>query len=247
MYNRKYKTAGSGFAGRKFHCFSWQNSRCETYAPDCHTQRADGCEVGPPGQIKKCVRMKKVPSLFYMKDVRRCAEYRPVCEAFCITSPAPRGFRPEEAEPPPEAPEEAEKIGKEEIRSVATWMADRFNEVEKEVGPALAREILGRGGIAPPRKFKQYALPGTRIIHEEYLEIPLHLRNRKGLPMDEMADEMGMDDAQLYEAIAAAYPKGRKKKVRRKKSWMDFNEEAYDYILAQQREGTWAGLRGLWR
>lgn len=245
MYNRHRESRN--LAGVKFHCFSWQNSRCETYAPACYAQKTGQCEEAAPGQIKKCVRMKKVPSLFYMKDVRRCAEYRPVCEAFCITSPAPREFRPEEAEAPPEAPKEPEKIRKEEIRSVAKWMAARFNEVQKEVGPALAREILSRGGIAPPRKFKQYALPGTRIIHEEYLDIPLHLRNRRGLPMDEMAAEMGMDDDELYEAIEQAYPKGRKKAVRRKKSWMDFNEEAYDYILAQQREGTWAGLRGLRR
>jgi hypothetical protein len=235
MYNRKYKTAGSGFAGRKFHCFSWQNSRCETYAPACDAQRAGECEVGPPGQIKKCVRMKKVPSLFYMKDVRRCAEYRPVCEAFCITSPAPREFRPEA---PREEALPAEEPGAGDIRAVAKWMAAQFNEVEKEVGPALAREILSRGGIAPYR---------GRYLKEEYLDIPLHLRNRRGLKMDEMASEMGMDEAQLFEAIAQAYPAGREKKVRGKKSWMDFREEAYDYILAQQSEGTWAGLRGLWR
>ena len=241
MYNR-YRESRN-LAGFKFHCFSWQNSRCETYAPACDAQRAGDCEVGPPGQIKKCVRMKKVPSLFYMKDVRRCAEYRPVCEAFCITSPAPRGFRPEEAE----APEEAGKIRKEEISSVAKWMAHEFNTTQAEAGPALAREILDRGGIAPYAKFEQYALPGTKITDEEYLEIPLHLRNRRGLTADEMAANVGFrDEKELLEAIEKAYPKGRKKTVRRK-SWMDFRDQAYDYILAQQREGTWAGLAALWR
>ena len=64
--------------------------------------------------------------------------------------------------------------------------------------------------------------------------------------MDEMASEMGMDEAQLFQAIEKAYPKGREKTVRRM-HWTAFKDEAYDYILAQQREGTWAGLQGLWR
>lgn len=223
-----YKTRSyrkSGFAGRNFHCFSWENSKCSTYTTAC--EPADQCVEGPPGQIKKCVRMKKVPSLFYMKDVRRCAEYRPVCEALCVTGPAPREIRAE-------APEKAEKIRKEEIRSVAKWMSAEFNRLHAEAGPALAREILSRGGIAP------YRAEGK----EEYLDIPLHLRNRRGLPMDEMAAEMGMDEKSLTEAIMREY---WAKKIVRRKDWTEFRDEAYDYILAQQREGTWAGLAALWR
>lgn len=227
MYtSRSYR---KNLAGTKFHCLSWQNSRCETFAPACDVQRAGQCEKDTPGQIKKCVRMKKVPSLFYMKDVRRCAEYRPTCEAFCITSPFPREEAPEEAiraEPSPG-----------DVRGVANWMAEAFNKTQAEVGPYLAREILSRGGI---RSYKR------GVEKEEYLEIPLHLRNRRGLPPDEMAAEMGMDEKELFEAIEEAYPKARKKTVRHK-HWTEFKEEAYDYILAQQREGTWAGLQGLWR
>ena len=237
MYKARSYRKSSAFAGRNFHCFSWENSRCSTYTTAC--EPADQCVEGPRGQIKKCIRMKKVPSLFYMKDVRRCAEYRPVCEAFCITSPAPREIR---AEAPEEAIRAEPRPG--DVRGVAKWMAEAFNKTQAEVGPYLAREILKRGGIAPPRKFKQYALPGTRIIHEEYLAIPLHLRNRRGLPIDEMAAEMGMDEKELTAAIRREY--GVEKTVRHK-HWTEFREEAYNYILAQQSEGTWAGLRVLWR
>jgi hypothetical protein len=113
-------------------------------------------------------------------------------------------------------------------------MADRANEEAAEQIPYLAREILDRGGIRSFRK---------GYGKEEYKAIPLFLKNKTGLPMDEMAAEMGFDyENDLMKAIQKAYPprtKGEWKKPPKKAKWTEFEEEAYDYILDRMAEGVW--------
>lgn len=185
--------------------------KCAKYAPVCDPPR---CEVGIVGRIRKCIQMQNVPSITTAKGfVRRCKKYVPICTTgVCLPEPMPK----------PEVEEEPE-ISEKEVRSIATGLARHYNEMQEEAGPALAREILDRGGI---RKY--------RGVHEEYANIPLHLKRRRGLPLDEMASEMLMEEKELVAAIEKAYPRGRK--VVRRKTWEDFQDQARQIIFQEHRE-----------
>jgi len=76
--------------------------------------------------------------------------------------------------------EEPELPSERDVRDAAQWMAEEHNMLQQEAGPWLAREIASRGGIAPYRR---------GYLKEEYKEIPLHLKNKRGLKLDEMASE----------------------------------------------------------
>lgn len=230
MKASRSRRGGQPLSGNIMSCESWYEDpytgwHCFIYAPSCRGQSK--CKTtGETRQLKTCVETKQIEpksDRYKVKWITRCARYAPACSTIqCL----------EKAAPMPRPPEPSEK----EIRSIARGLAAEATRVQKEAGPALAREILSRGGIAPPRKFEQYALPGTRITHEEYLDIPLHLRNRRGLPIDEMAAEMGMDDNELMKLILDTY-KG--KKIKRRFSWKDFYDEAKDILLREYRT-TWA-------
>lgn len=223
---------GGRLSGRIMNCGIWvQNPLtghwyCGKYAPACEAQKRCRTTSAPmplqgisshlgaaARRLKLCAAWKQVPSRHYGKDVWRCSRYEAACtEGACLPEPMAR---------PKEEPEEAEPSEK-MVRDVAQAMAQEYNVTQAEVGPALAREILSRGGIASYR---------GRYLKEEYKEIPLHLKNKRGLPLDEMAAEMGMDEAELVAAIQKEYPKGRK--TVRRKAWRDFMDEAYRYLTQQ--------------
>lgn len=203
--------------GINANCYGWQSVhsphlgrevfRCIGFAPTCGV---DPCAVKPPGSkafIRVCSDYKLVSSPAYRKPVRRCKKYIPICGDGCLKSPAPKPER--EGEP-------TEK----EIKALATELARQAGEAR---GPAFAREILERGGI------KSYR---GRYLSEEYREIPLHLKRKSGLALDEMASEMGLDEAELVEQIRKAYPKGKKKK--RRISWKLFEDDAYRMLRSGQ-------------
>lgn len=201
--------------------------KCGAYARVCEPPAC----ADPPDpitkQIKVCTKTQKVYSGFYDKLITRCKQYKAACKgAACMPSPMPY---PEE---------EARRIpSPEEVQSMAVWMAEQYNEETFEKEPLLAREILSRGGI---RSYKK------GMEKEEYKAIPLFLKNREGLPADEMASEMKFDtDRDLLEAIALEYPKKEKgawKKLQRK-TWQDFEDAAYEMISEGMEAGTWADLK----
>ncbi len=121
---------------------------------------------------------------------------------------------------------------------MAEWMAEEANVEEAETQPFLAREIMSRGGIKPPRQ--PTALEPRKRQVEEYTAIPIFLRSKRGLPLDEMAAEMGYEyEDDLRQDIMKAYPakgKGGKKKKRRQ-TWEDFQDAAYEMIEEQIAEG----------
>lgn len=95
---------------------------------------------------------------------------------------------------------EERRISKAEIRQralpLASELADRAN-TEADSSKWLYREIISRGGI---RRHRSEWEP-----QEEYtVNIPVWYRRKDGLPPDEMADELGMSESDLYEAVAAA-------------------------------------------
>ena len=176
-------------------------------------------------QLRVCSKTQKVFSAFYAKMVTRCKKYEAACEtAACLPERMPYPTEKPERTIPTEA----------EVESISKWMADRANEEAAEQIPFLAREIISRGGIRAMRK--GYA-------KEEYSTIPLFLKRKTGLPMDEMAAEMGYDyENDLIEAIQKAYPartKAEWKKPPKKAQWTEYQEDAFDYIQERMEEGVW--------
>ena len=69
------------------------------------------------------------------------------------------------------------------------------------------------------------------------------MRRKDGLPLDEMASEMGFDDDTAFlEAVKSEYPRVKGKK---KRSWTagDFMELAEDQVWAAMDAGMVSGLR----
>ena len=210
-----------GFAGRIMSCGIWlENERggwyCGKYGPSCDGQKA--CQKAPAGRLKVCADFKQVWSDFYGKLIHRCGRYAPACTPrACLPEPMPMPAR--RFKPPTER----------EIRDLAQALAQEYNFMQAEAGPVLAREILSRGGIAPYKGGE---------LREEYRRLPLHLKNRRGLPLDEMAAEMMMDEHELIAAIQHAYAQ----KVERRRSWRYYEDAAYAMLLEEKERG--AGLEG---
>ena len=210
----------SQFSGVSANCAVWDQFlseetnryvwRCLMYARACNPP---DCSPGPAktGKLRLCVKEKLVDSAFYMKPVRRCLKYMPLCDG---------GACMPEKMPKPEA--RIIEPRRSEVRSMAKAMAAEHTDIEQEAGPALARDILDRGGIAAYKR---------GFLKEEYKEIPLHLKNRQGLPLDQMASEMGVDEAALVTMIQKAYPKGRKTK--RRFAWQDYEGVAHDILFEE--------------
>ena len=84
-----------------------------------------------------------------------------------------------------------------EIEQGASSTIKQINNTVDSV--AIRKTIKDKGGI----KFDN----GNADILEEMKVIPNWLRNRNGLPLDQMADELGMTSNQLLEAIASSAKK----------------------------------------
>lgn len=220
----------TGLAGRIMSCESWiENGRpyCFIYAPSCHGQKA--CVPGPAGQLRVCAETKQVFSEHYGKEITRCKRYDPVCSSVqCLQKPAPYPRPP------------VMEISQSEIKSIAEWMADRYNEEHHPQASPFIKEIMERGGIRPYKKH----LAQERVDEEYMRHVPLFMRRKTGLPPDEMAAEMGFEsDSELYEAISRIYrPKTKETKVQRAarlrmRTWRDFEDEAREYIIAQRQAG----------
>ena len=231
------------FSGRIANCAVWIEDgkhgwKCGAYGRVC-----DSPTCAPPPdptvkQTKVCVRTQKVFSAFYNKLIKRCKQYEATCEGpACMPMTMPF---------PTEEPERTTPTD-EEVKSYAEWMADQYNEEQFERIPYLAREILDRGGIAPHKT--PYGLEPPKRSAEEYTAIPLFLRNREGMPLDEIAAEMGFDyEEDLRAEILKAYPqktKGEWKKHTTRKTWRDFQEEARWEVREKMQAGEWFGFAGL--
>ena len=215
--------------GRTANCGIWiPNGRtgwkCGKYAPVCEPPKCKDAPIPGIKQLRVCSETQRVFSAFYAKMVTRCKKYDAACQTgTCLPERMP--YPTEEAEPIPDPTE---------VKSIAEWMADRANEEAAAQIPFLAREILSRGGIRAMRKGH---------LKEEYSTIPLFLKRKTGMPMDEMASEMGYDyETDLIIAIQKAYPprtKGEWKKPPKKAQWSEYQEDAYDYIQEKMEEGVW--------
>lgn len=84
-------------------------------------------------------------------------------------------------------------------------------------------------GIAPSR---------SGMYAEEYRQsIPLHLKNKKGLPLDELADELGMSVQELLQRISARAVAGAGKiDVQKEAQRLLFSDPEYRRIIQQLSE-----------
>lgn len=231
-------SVGTPLAGRIMNCGVWQSVyspvygkevfRCLIYGPACNPPSCveDPAFQGLSGALMTCVETKRVYSPAYARFVERCARF----EATCTT----KACLPETMAVPELEPHEIAPTDK-EIRAVAESLAEEATYAQKTFGPTLSREIMDRGGI---RAYK------AGYEKEEYREIPIHLRRKGGLPLDEMASEMGIEEKDLVEAIYKAYPRGQK--VKRKFTWRDFEPDALD-LLWRYKQPRVAGIKELVR
>jgi hypothetical protein len=86
-----------------------------------------------------------------------------------------------------------------EIAGMEKGTAQELRAAAKEVQQQgdIWRQVKERGGIRPH---------AGGDLAEEYRNVPLGLRNKNGLPLDEMADELGMTSNELLEALANRKP-----------------------------------------
>lgn len=235
---------GLNLAGRIRSCDAWFESvdkngnkihRCFIYAPSCNTKK---CKTDPKlifsGITATCKRWEKRPD-----GSRYCAEYAPTCGA------ETEGCRKEPAPIPGKAPKKTKKQIKEEIEKeqkaqerivegMAKMLASEANE-KLDQNKQLMRKILDHGGIAPYK---------SGYLSEEYRDIPTKYKRKDGIPIDELAQELGTNEAQLADEINQAErsflvlkeKRGGKTARRFKKD--DFINEAWD------RMATGRGLMG---
>lgn len=227
------------FSGRIANCAIWIPDRrggwtCGAYGRVCDSPSCAKPTRKDSRQARVCVKTQKVFSKFLKKKVSRCKRYEATC-----TGPACMDF----TMPYPEGESERTTPRDDEVKLHAEWMAEQYNEEHFERIPYLAREILDRGGIRPPRT--PYGLEPPKKQVDEYTMIPLFLRNKTGKPCDEMAALMGYEYCDdLREDILKAYPqktKGAWKKITRK-TWRDFEDDARWEIEEKMRAGEWIGL-----
>lgn len=223
-------------SGKVMNCAIWipddyGGYKCGMYAKICNPKKCAPAPDPKSKQAKVCIKTKKVFSLFHDKEVTRCKTYAPACGGrACMDFTMPYPTEPSEKTLP----------SPKEIRSIAEWMAQERNADLFDREPYLAREILERGGIKPPRTPSGLEPPERQV--EEYTMIPLFLRNKQGLPCDEMASEMGYEYCNdLRRDILKAYPakeKGAWKKKRRVEA-SEFIDAAYSFIEDRMAEGEW--------
>lgn len=213
------------------HCYDWKPVmskfgypvwRCAAYGSSC--KDGEAVESGPSGgEIRACVEYKSVYSPRYGKQIKRCVRYARVRDDECVidTFPAEKSFT-KASKAYIEPKKRRSRVGagarvvsayEKNMERIAKGIARTNRQMEDAESKYLYHEIKSRGGIRPYHKGQ---------LREEYSLIPLHLKNKKGLPLDEMADEMGIDETELLRQIRDEYPRKKKPKI----DWKDYEEDA---------------------
>jgi hypothetical protein len=250
---RGQKADLQGLDGDTSNCAIWQEVpggktggtmwRCLGYGTTCRTPGK--CKTGKfeKYQTKTCVKTKKVKALsgkYNVKKLTRCSKYSPICnKELCLPETLPK---------PKASPAHGANINQ-MTKDLAKQMADERNIAEEEVGKDLGREILSNGGLRPYRKMREGALrTAKKRRHEEFDIVPIFMRRKDGLPLDEMAATMGFeDDTALLNAIEREYlhtgAKGHKKQRRYKQVKEGLEAEMWNIYESKKLSGL-TGLEG---
>lgn len=146
-----------------------------------------------------------------------CKSYAPTCgnkEEGCRDIPAPL---------PSEIGKRTQKDYEIEADALAQELANEKN-FELDFNKKLMRDVLSYGGIAPHK---------SGFMSEEYRQIPKKYKRSDGIPMDELAQEMGTDESTLADRIYQAEVsfqelKNMRGAIAQKFKKSDFINEAWD-------------------
>lgn len=108
----------------------------------------------------------------------------------------------------------------ENLRKIALDMQSTENSMYQD-NDSIIRQVIARGGIK---------LNPNSDIREEYLiDIPLRAKNKNGLPLDEMADELGMTANELIAEL-----KNTANRTFSNRTFRDYMGDAYNYVTSDQ-------------
>ena len=164
---------------------------------------------------------------------RQCLQYAPTCGS------ADEGCRTKAAPLPSEVGKRTQKDYEIEADALAQELANEKN-FELDFNKKLMRDVLSYGGIGPHK---------SGFMSEEYKMIPKKYKRADGMPMDEVAQEMGVDESTLADQIYLAEAsfqelkdmRGGKTATRFKKS--EFIDEAWDRMRSGR--GFMGGVKKL--
>jgi len=149
---------------------------------------------------------------------RQCKKYAPTCGS------ADEGCRIEPALIPGRARVRTRQDTEIEAKAIAQMLAEDANQ-DLVRNKELLRQVIAYGGIAPHK---------GGFMKEEYSELPDKYKRKEGIPLDELAQEMGTDERTLSDNIYSAEAQFRQLKEMRKGSTTkkfksdDFIDEAWN-------------------
>lgn len=149
---------------------------------------------------------------------RQCKKFAPTCGS------ADEGCRIEPALIPGRIKVRTKQDTEIEAKAIAQMLADDANQ-DLIRNKELLKLVLSYGGIAPHR---------GGFMKEEYSELPDKYKRKEGIPLDELAQEMGTDERALSDQIYEAEAQFRMLKEMRKGSTTkrfksdDFIDEAWN-------------------
>ena len=117
-----------------------------------------------------------------------------------------------------------------EVRGLAAMLADEAN-TEAGFVRDIYREVMDRGGICYKKGKEDF----------ESVSVPYHYRRKNGMPIDEIASEMGMTDDHLIQEIQnaerarKALPRNASGKRERAFVPADFYTQAENILIGQVR------------
>jgi len=151
---------------------------------------------------------------------RQCKKYASTCGT------SAEGCRDKPAPLPSEVGKRTQKDYEIEADALAQAIADEKN-FELDFNKKLMRDVLSYGGIAPHK---------SGFMAEEYRQIPKKYKRTDGVPMDELAQEMGIDESTLADRIYQAEASFQELKnmrggaIARKFKKSDFIDEGWDRL-----------------
>ena len=235
-----------GLEGRIRSCDAWFEStdkkgrlihRCFIYKPTCNAKR---CKADPKlnerisemqglsGYTSTCLKFGK--NRF---GHRQCKKFAQTCGS------ADEGCRYDPVPVPGHEGKRTQKDFEIEADALAQELA-REKNFELDYNKNLMRDVLSYGGIAPHK---------SGFMSEEYREIPKKYKRADGIPMDELAQEMGIDESTLADRIYQAEASFQELKdmrggaIARRFKKADFIDEAWNRMRSGR--GFFGGLESL--
>ena len=217
-------------SGANYVCSGWfqtkdkkgkQITRCFVYSPKCNTKKCVN-DFKLSGRLATCKKYGK-----NSKGKVVCKKYAATCnpDEECLTEKVDIPWKPK-------------PISEKAIKATAKDMADENNEILDSARWTM-RQVLEYGGIAPYK---------SGYLSEEYKDIPSKYKRKDGIPIDELAQEMGLTERKLVEKINKAEETYLDMVNELRKSGSKRNKFSYkDFIVQANDQLVRYGISGLRR